>query len=306
MTLHPGMPRVTVAVPSYNQGRFLEATLRSIFAQPVAMEVMLADAGSTDGTLHVIKRWQDRLTWVRRGPDKGQASAINEAINHGRAPLVCWLNSDDLFLADGLSTLVQAIEADASIAVAYGGCLRLDEQGRMIGRHQVAPFTARGLARRCIIAQPASIIRREAWERVGGLDENLHLSLDYDLWWRLHWARSRFAHIDGEVAAVRFHPATKTVKQASEMYAEAKLTVRRHHGSVPLVWWLRQPLSIGMRRSRVLGNMVQAGQRWLERIRGGSVVHEHGLVRSGRSRTAVTELREIRRELPMLHTRHAE
>ena len=242
----PSAPRVTVAIPSYNQGRFLEATLRSIFAQHVPVEVMLADGGSMDNTLRIIERWQDRLGWFRTSRDAGQASAINEAISHGRAPLVCWLNSDDLFLPGGLSALVEATESDISTAVTYGECLRVDEWGRMIGRYRVAPLTTRALSRRCVIAQPASIIRREAWERVGGLDEKLHLSPDYDLWWRLHRTGARFKYISAEVAAVRLHPATKTIRQASQMYAEAKSVVRRHHGSLPFIWWLRQPFSIGM------------------------------------------------------------
>ena len=250
------VPRVTVAIPSYNQGRFLEATLRSIFAQPVPLEVMLADGGSTDNTLQIIERWQDRLRWFRTGRDAGQAAAINEAISHGRAPLVCWLNSDDLFLPGGLSALVEAIESDISTAVTYGECLRVDERGRVIGRYRVAPLTTRALSRRSVIAQPASIIRREAWERMDGLDESLHLSPDYDLWWRLHKTGAHFNYIGANVAMARSHPATKTIRQASEMYAEAKLVVRRHHGSLPLIWWLRQPFSVGVRK------LPKMAQQW--------------------------------------------
>jgi glycosyltransferase involved in cell wall biosynthesis len=263
MSLPPGMPRVTVAVPSYNQGRFLEATLLSIFSQPVPVEVMVADGGSTDDTLRVIERWRHRLTWFRTSPDKGQASAINEAIGHARAPLVCWLNSDDLFLPSGLSALVEAIEADPSTAVAYGDCLRLDEQGRVIGSFRAGPLTAQGLSRRCMIPQPASIVRRKAWESVGGLNEELHFAPDYDLWWRLHRAAAQFHYIGVEVAAARLHPAAKTVALAREMYAEAKSVVRRHHGSLPYIWRLKEPISIGMRRKgSVLQNMAQGLERW--------------------------------------------
>jgi GT2 family glycosyltransferase len=246
-TLESGA-RVTVAVPSYNQGRFLDATLQSIFSQPVALEVMIADGGSTDETVDVIEKWKDRLTWVRTSSDKGQASAINEAIGRGRAPFVCWLNSDDIFLPGGLATLVQAIERDAAISVAYGDCLRVDENGRVFGRSRAAPLTTGRLSRRCVIPQPASILRRSAWDKVGGLDESLHFSLDYDLWWRLHHAGAQFVCIGNTVAAARTHPAAKTVKCAREMYAEAKRVVRRHHGALPLIWWLKQPFSVAMRR----------------------------------------------------------
>jgi glycosyltransferase involved in cell wall biosynthesis len=260
-------PRVIVAVPSYNQGKFLDATLRSIFAQPVDVEVMLADAGSTDDTRAVIERWRDRLAWWRSAPDQGQAAAINEAIARSRAPLVCWLNSDDLFLPAGLSALVEAIEADPSADVVYGLGLMIDEAGRLIGRQRVAPFTVRGLSRGCIIPQPASIVRRKAWERVGGLDEKLHFSHDYDLWWRLYHAGSRFVHINVDIAGMRLHSAAKSVRQAAEMYAEAKSVVHRHFGSLPLIWRLREPFSVGGRKEgSVLERLVRAWRRWSVRV----------------------------------------
>jgi GT2 family glycosyltransferase len=263
--------RVTVAVPSYNQGRFLEATLRSIFAQRVPVEVMVADGGSNDHSLHIIEGWRDQLTWFRSEPDKGQSSAINAAISHGRAPLVCWLNSDDLLLPGGLATLVATIESDPSIGVAYGGCLRIDEHGRVIGRTPLVPFSGDALSRRSIIAQPASIIRREVWEAVGGLDENLHLALDFDLWWRLHRAGFRFAHVGVDVAAARLHPAAKTIRLASEMYAECKSVVYRYHGSVPLVWWMRQPFSIAWRKIRIfkmIALVLARSKEWLRKHHG--------------------------------------
>jgi glycosyltransferase involved in cell wall biosynthesis len=98
-------PIVTVAVPSYNQGRFLDATLRSIFTQSVPVEVTLADGGSTDETHDVVARWQHRLSWWRSAPDRGQAASINEAIARGTAPFVCWMTPRTTFCAHGLLAL---------------------------------------------------------------------------------------------------------------------------------------------------------------------------------------------------------
>jgi len=257
------LPRVTVAVPSYNQGRFLDATLRSIFAQPVAVEVMLADAGSTDDTRTVIDRWRDQLTWWRSAPDQGQPAAINEGIRHGRAPFVCWLNSDDLFLPGGLAAMVAAMDADTSIAVVYGATLLIDESGRVIGRRRAARFSERALSRRCIISQPASLVRREAWERLGGLDQGLQLSHDYDLWCRMHQAGLRFGRIEADVAAARLHSEAKSMKQAAEMYAEATSVVRRHFDSLPLIWHMRQPFSVGGRtRGSSFERLARTWRRW--------------------------------------------
>jgi len=260
-------PLVTVAVPSYNQGRFLDATLRSIFAQPVAMEVMLADGGSTDDTQNVIARWRHRLTWWRSAPDQGQAAGINEAIGRGRAPFVCWMNSDDLFLPEGLAALVRALKTDPGTTVAYGGCLLIDENGRLIGLHRGGKVSARSLSRRSVVPQPASIIRREAWNRVGGLNENLHLSLDYDLWWRLYRADSRFTRVGIDVAAARFHQDAKSFTKPREMYAEAKSVVRDHYGSLPMSWLAKEPFSVRAReQGSVLESIVRACRLWSMRI----------------------------------------
>ena len=82
-------PIVTVAVPSYNQGRFLDQALASIFEQDVPVEVFVMDGGSTDNSLEVISRWKDRLAGYRSHSDEGQAAAINEGIAQGRAKYVC-------------------------------------------------------------------------------------------------------------------------------------------------------------------------------------------------------------------------
>lgn len=95
-------PLVTIAVPSFNQGRFLDDALASIFRQEIEVEVFVLDGGSTDESVRVLERWAPLLAGWRSGPDGGQAAAINEGIARGRAPYVCWLNSDDWFLPGGL------------------------------------------------------------------------------------------------------------------------------------------------------------------------------------------------------------
>ena len=254
---------VTVAIPSFNQGHFLDAALRSVFSQSVSCEVIVVDGGSTDNSVAVIERWHERLAWFRSGPDRGQAAAINEAIARGRGPLVCWLNSDDLYVPGGLAALVDVMNADGLTDVAYGLCMQIDSSGNPVGRAKSRAFSARSLLRGNPIPQPASLIRRSAWENVGGLDESLHLSLDYDLWWRLHRSGARFKQINVDVAKARLHEDAKSVTLAAKQYSEGKMVVRRHSGSVPLIWHLRGPFSVSARTNRILGPLTRLWRTWI-------------------------------------------
>src|SRR5258706_345707 len=94
-------PIVTIAVPSYNQGRFLQDALTSIFDQGLPVEVFVADAGSTDESVDVVKKFESRLAGWRSHADRGQAAAINEGVASGHAPYVGWLNSDDTLVSGG-------------------------------------------------------------------------------------------------------------------------------------------------------------------------------------------------------------
>ncbi len=235
---------VTVVVPSFNQGRFLEKALASIFEQDVSLEVFVLDGGSTDNSLDVISRWRHRLAGFRSHRDDGQAAAINEGIQQGRGKFVCWLNSDDWLLPGALSRLVSFAEANPNAPMVYGKCWNYREKTGRWDEIWVEPFDENRLALRCIISQPGTLIRRSAWERVDGVDPNLAMTMDYDLWWRLHKVVGAPQFFSEFVAVNRVHSETKTVTQRRLHYREAIATVRRHHGKVPLKWWLAQPYSV--------------------------------------------------------------
>jgi len=239
--------RVTVAVPSLNQGRFLGEALQSIFSQRVAVEVYVADAGSTDDTLEVIRRWESRLLGWRSTVDAGQSSAINEGIARGTAPYVCWLNSDDWWLEGALERLLAALDAHPDAAMAYGRAWHFDERTKRMRPVFVRPFRERLMAQLNLIAQPATLVRRGAWEAVGGLDETLHMAMDYELWWRLFRRYGAPAFVDAFVAVNREHAGTKTGTQRRAHYREAMQVVKRHYGRVPLKWWIAQPYAVWYR-----------------------------------------------------------
>lgn len=243
-----GKPVVTVTVPSFNQGRYLDEALASLYSQGVPIEVYVADAGSTDDSLTVIRRWEDRLLAWRSHRDAGQAAAVNEGIRCGTAPYVCWLNSDDWLLPGGLAALLDALERQPQAPMAYGKVWNhVQATGRRRRNLEVHPFSERLMAQFNIIAQPATLIRRTAWEAVGGLDESLHMAMDYDMWWRLFKQFGPPCFVDKHVAVNRRHGETKTSSKRGLHYREAISVVRKHYGRVPLKWWLAQPIMVWYR-----------------------------------------------------------
>ncbi|MHB8810245.1 MAG: glycosyltransferase family 2 protein [Desulfobulbaceae bacterium] len=239
-------PLVTVVVPSFNQGDFLDNALESIFSQDVPLEVFVLDGGSTDSSLAIIRKWAGRLAGWRSGPDQGQAAAINEGIARGAAPYVCWLNSDDFFLPGGLAILIASLEDAVDCPAVYGRVWNVDSKGKKIRPYWTAPFSRRHLANRCFISQPGTLIRRRAWEWAGGVDEHLLMAFDYDLWWRLYLQFGKLLYVDAFVAANRRHEMTKTTINRREHYSEAMRLVQRHNGHVPVKWYLAWPIMVNM------------------------------------------------------------
>jgi glycosyltransferase involved in cell wall biosynthesis len=239
--------RITVVVPSFNQGAYLDQALRSIFEQNIAVEVFVEDGGSTDNSLSVLDRWAPRLAGWRSSPDGGQAEAINVGMAFGTAPYVCWLNSDDMLLPGGLEVLAAALDNEQGAPAAYGRTWDHNEHYGSRRETRVERFSQKRLAMRCIISQPGTLIRRSVWDTLGGLDRSLHMAPDYDLWWRIYRQFGEPAFVDRLVAVRRIHDDTKSVRNRARHYDEAMATVRKHHGRLPLQWWLARPLQVWVR-----------------------------------------------------------
>lgn len=237
-------PLVTFAVPSFNQGAYLDKALSSIFEQNIPCEVFVLDGGSTDNSMTVIEKWAHRLAGWRSHKDAGQSAAINEGIALGTAPYVAWLNSDDWLLPNGLHQLVDKISRSDDIPAVYGKAYDFIQTTGKMKPIWVEPFTSARLALRCIISQPATLMRRSAWEAIGGLNGDLRMAMDYDLWWRLFNRFGPLEFIHQDIAVNRVHALTKTTNFRRLHYEEAMAVVKREYGSIPLKWWLMQPYAV--------------------------------------------------------------
>lgn len=237
-------PCVTIAIPVYNQANFLEKALSSVFEQTIPVEVFVMDGGSTDGSMDIVHAWAHRLAGWRSRSDDGQSAAINEGIAQGSAPYVCWLNSDDWLLPTGLAKLVDFLKNNPASPAVYGRTWNLIEQTGKMTPAWVEGFDEDRLALRCIISQPATLIKRAVWEQVGGLDTTLHMAMDYDLWWRIYKQAGPLKFLDDFIAVNRDHSATKTNTKRQLHYREAIKVIRKYYGSVPIKWWIFQPYAV--------------------------------------------------------------
>jgi len=179
---------VSVVVPSLNRASVIGATLDSILMQDYgAIECIVMDGGSSDGTRDILRSYGDRIAFVSE-PDAGQADAIDRGLRRSSGDICAWLNADDLWWDPTVvSRVAAAFEEDADADVIYGDCASIDPAGHYIGKSYVVPnWTLRYAVEHAdhCIAQPASFIRRRALERVGFLDRS-KIFMDWDLWLRI-------------------------------------------------------------------------------------------------------------------------
>jgi hypothetical protein len=205
--------------------------------------LIVSDGGSTDGTLKLLEKGaarDPRLRWSST-PDTGPAAAVNRAAGQARGDILGWLNADDVYAPDAVGSAVSHFAAHPDCDLVYGHAEFIDAEGRTLGpyptkdpRTPVAAF-----ADGCFVCQPTAFLRREAWDRWGGLDEPLQTSFDFDLWIRAFQEdSSRIGFLDRVQALSRRHNATITSRQRKEVALEGLTILRRHLDVTPPHWVL--------------------------------------------------------------------
>lgn len=220
---------ISIVTPSYNQGAFLEATISSVLHQAeTAVEHMVLDGGSTDGSAEIIARYSSCLAFSRCASDGGQAAAIDEGFRRSTGQVLGWLNSDDILLPGALAAVERYFCSHQEVDVAVGGCVFVDKRGDAVHDRLGLPLCNLGAPlsfHRLLyvgmvsICQPAVFFRREAYFRAGGLDMSMRFSFDYDLLLRM-LRRGRAGRIRRYLAAFRVHPEAKTQVLAPVNYEE--------------------------------------------------------------------------------------
>ncbi|OAS20743.1 hypothetical protein A8708_18350 [Paenibacillus oryzisoli] len=250
------LPSVSVVVPNLNQGHFLEEALLSIISQPnLDIRIAVMDAGSTDGSLSIIKKYEQHITHWRSHPDNGQAAAINEGVKIlPPSDYVCWLNADDTYLEHGLIKMVEYLEINKQCAAVYSQAYITDSNNHILSEYPTVNFSVKQLSRSCIICQPATLIRQSAWENSNGINASLHMCMDYDLWWRL-LKQGEIGYLDVFTACSRDHEGTKTRNNKEQHYKEAFNLLKKHNGYVPWSWCMSRVIETQIERRNIFSKI---------------------------------------------------
>ncbi len=229
------MPLVSIVTPSYNQGEFIKATIESVLNQDYPnIEYFVMDGGSTDSTVEILKSYGDRIHWVSE-KDAGQADAVNKGIRRANGQIIGWLNSDDTYLEGAVSKMVSYFKEHPDTDMVYGEGYYTSKEGEITERYLTEKYDYHRLAEMCIICQPSAFFTKEIVEKVGMLDVEHQLSMDYELWLRMAKA-GKIAYIPDYIATSRMYEENKTLSRRTEVFEETCKAVKKHYNYVPISW----------------------------------------------------------------------
>lgn len=228
-------PTVSIITPSFNQGRFIERTIQSVLNQQghFNIQYLIMDGGSTDGTIEVLRRYQDRLTWVSERDD-GQVDAINKGLKCATGEIVAWINSDDTYYPGAFAKVVQAFGHHPDAPWLHSRSEIVDIADRPLRRwvsyykhRRCQRYSFASLLTEDYIHQPGAFWRRSTMQQIGFLDPTSQLAFDYD--WFLRLAKlGPPVYVPERLACVRWYPSSKSGAQFRQQLQDACAIARKH------------------------------------------------------------------------------
>lgn len=227
-------PRITLVTPSFNQGQFIEETIRSVLDQNYPnLEYIIIDGGSTDESVEIIRRYENRLAYWCSEKDNGQADAINKGFARATGSLLGWINSDDLLSPHSLELLAEAHLRNPDSLIA-GDVVNFDSTGDLGVVHQKGLTLENYLTawkqvweQRIAYHQPGVFFPKSAWDLCGPLDTHFRYCFDSDLMFRL-LEKHHTIYLGRIIASFRLHAGSKTVKEGASFEEESDRALRKH------------------------------------------------------------------------------
>ena len=245
------LPRISVVVPSFNQAKFLEKTLRSILVQDYPnLELIVIDGGSKDESPAIIRKYEKHMKFWCSEPDGGHPEGLIKGFSHATGEILCFLNSDDLFEQDALHQVGEYFAAHPDVDMVYGDTTWVDANGKTLRTQKEIPFN-RFLWTYTYNYIPgmSTFWRREIYDKVGGVSTAYRLSFDADLWIRFSHAGAKIKHERRQWSQMRFYPeqANRRLREQSDRDdIEIRSRYWKNH-AVPKSYLLRRTIALAAR-----------------------------------------------------------
>lgn len=238
-------PLFSIVTPSYDQADFLEDTIKSVLDQAgdFTIEYIIADGGSTDSSVEIIKKYEGLLKhgkyslqnqgvmyqWWSK-PDKGQPDAINQGFKLASGKIVAWINSDDIYEKEAFAQVAKAFEKNPNAGMIYGNFSEIDSKGKLIRPMKVMPFDLDiEINSGNIIPTPSTFFARKAVLEVGLINPKYHYAFDYDLFIKVA-KRYPVVYVNSYWSMFRLHGGSKTVSLEKKFWPEEREISRAHGG----------------------------------------------------------------------------
>lgn len=205
------IPRISVIIPSFNQGQFIEETIHSLISQGYPnMEIIVIDGGSRDSTVKIIEKYQSHFTYWISEKDSGQSEAINKGFQKATGDIITWLNSDDCYEPGSLKKVADYFERNPKLSVLHGKSILFGNNtsekivglSSNISLHEYFPYMR--------FPQPSSFIRTSALREILPVNEQLHYAMDFELIVKLLLKGNEIERSDEVFSRYRLHATSKS------------------------------------------------------------------------------------------------
>jgi glycosyltransferase involved in cell wall biosynthesis len=222
-------PKISIITPSYNQGQFIEETIRSVVCQDYPnIEYIIIDGGSKDNSVEIIHKYEKYLHYWISEPDSGQTHAINKGLSRATGDIIAYLNSDDIYLPETFKKVEAFFQENPDIDMVYGNVLFIDEKSNVLYKIEREPLVLKEFyGCNFFIPQPTVFLRRKIVEKCGFFDETLNLAMDLDYWMRISF-NGNISYLPELLAGARIYPSAKSSAYSTD-YLEEKLRILKKY-----------------------------------------------------------------------------
>jgi glycosyltransferase involved in cell wall biosynthesis len=238
-------PKISIVTPSFNSSKYIKFTVDSVLSQNYpSLEYIIFDAKSTDGTIDILKEYNDSIIWVSE-KDNGQSDAINKGFMRSSGDIVAWINSNDIYLSNCFFKVAKIFKDHPDVDFIFAEAILINESGDKIGNYSEGGNIETKLKMNTVfnghlnkllntsagwIPQQTTFWRRYIFDKVGYLDPSLHYAMDYDYWLRIG-KQSKILYVNDTFAAYRKHDDAKS-SRAKEHWIEVLQIQQKYGGKV--------------------------------------------------------------------------